>query len=173
VRDRYDYAQAYASHGLEQYLIFTNKDPDRIKTSIIENARRLRDLPPWGHEYESYLATIHPVLLGYKYTGDKSFLNAAVSRSEILKMDKLPKPIKEYKSQKLLEEALELASKLPKETEPYEWIENGIDTDVPIESGIPVWKFSSGLRVFAWTHFYNLPWLMYYMDHDVKNESKE
>jgi len=173
VRDRYDYAQSYASHGLEQYLIFTNKDPDRIKSSIIENARRLRDLPPWGHEYESFLATIHPVLLGYKYTGDKSFLNAAISRSETLKMGKLPKSIKDYETQKSLEDALELASKLPKETESYEWIENGLDTKVPIESGIPIWKFSSGLRVFAWTHANNIPYLLYWLDEaDTNKKSK-
>lgn len=165
VRDRYDYAQAYASHGLDQYLNFTNKHPDKIKAALVENARRLQDVPPWGHEYESYLATIHPILMGYKYTGEKKFLETAIRRSEVLKMDALPRDIQEYSSQGSLEEALEKVSHLPKETEPYEQIENGIDKyDVEKASGEPIWKYSSGLRVFGWTHFFNLPWLLEYMD---------
>jgi hypothetical protein len=170
VRDRYDYAQFYASHGFEQYLNFTNRNPEKIKASIIENARRLRDVPPWGHEYESYLATIHPILLGYKYTGDKSFLNVAKSRAEILKMDKLPQPVSDYKTQQDLENALESVSKLPKKTEPYEWIENGLDTKAEKndKSGIPIWKYTSGLRIFAWTHIYSVPWLLF----SIENEGK-
>ena len=171
VRDRYDYAQFYASHGLDQYLNFTERNSDKIKSSIVENARRLRDVPPWGHEYESYLATIHPILLGYKYTGDKSFLNVAKSRAGILKMDKLPKPVNSYKTQSDLENALEKASFLPKETEPYEWIEKGLDTDLGKSdtSGIAIWKYSSGLRVFAWTHIYSVPWLLYSLEKETQH----
>lgn len=162
VMDRYDYSQSYASHGLDQYLNFTGKDSNAVKASIVENARRLRDLPPWGHEYESYLATIHPVLLGYKYTKDKSFLEEAIDRSQFLKLDALPKEIKDYKTLDDLESALEKASHLPKTTEPYE-MRGKKD---------PIWKFSSGMRVFGWTHVYNSPWILYWLEKEKSGAKK-
>jgi hypothetical protein len=162
VMDRYDYSQSYASHGLDQYLNFTGKNADEVKAAIVENARRLRDAPPWGHEYESYLATIHPVLLGYKYTGNKSFLEEAIHRSQFLKMSQLPKEIKDYKNLDELEAALEKASNLPKKTEPYEM--RG-EKD-------PIWKYSSGMRVFGWTHIYNVPWLLYGLEKEKSGSGK-
>lgn len=164
VRDRYDYAQAYAAHGLADYLNFTNRDSLRIVKSIVENARRLLLSPPWGHEYESFLATIYPVMQGYKYTGNTQYLRTAQERASVLKMDKLSKSIFDYPSQGSLIKALEKVSHLPKTSEPYERIENGIDNQAgkDTDTGIPIWQFTSGIRVFAWTHMFNMPWLMYY-----------
>lgn len=165
VRDRYDYAQAYAAHGLDDYLNFTNRDSARIVQSIVANATRLLLLPPWGHEYESFLATIFPIVQGYKYTGNKQYLQAALERANVLKMDKLQKNILDYRSQKDLTNELEKVSHLPKTSEPYERMENGLDNEEgkKINTGIPIWQFTSGIRVFAWTHMFNLPWMMYYI----------
>ena len=55
--DRYGYSQIYASHGLYKYFQLT-KD-ERVRQALIRHARAVRDNPPYNHEYESYLATIH------------------------------------------------------------------------------------------------------------------
>lgn len=150
---RYDYSQVYASHGLEQYLNFTGEQPGKVKNSLIENARRLRDVPPWGHAYESYLSTIHPLLLGYKYSGNQSFLTEALDRAEVLKMDSLPKEISSYKNQKSLVKALDKASNMPQKAGKYE--QRGV---------MPIWRFASGMRVFGWTHAYHVPELLYWFE---------
>lgn len=151
---RYGYTQVYASHGLYQYLNFTGQDPQKVKSALVKNARRLRDNPPWDHAYESYLSSIHALLLGYKYTHEKSFLKTALHRAQWLKMDPLPKPVNEYKTQKVLVKALGKVSHMPMNTKKFE--QRGVK---------PIWKFTSGMRVYGWTHAYSIPWLIYWLNH--------
>ncbi|MDP4819956.1 MAG: hypothetical protein NWR67_03060 [Saprospiraceae bacterium] len=142
VIDRYGYSQGYASHGLYKYFSMTGDVS--VKNALIRHARALRDNPPWNHQYESYLSTIHSLVLGYEFTGEPSFLQEAVKRASVLKTNELPKPLQSYDSRKELATALEAASNLPKEE----------------GRSVTIWGITQGMRVFGWTHIYNVPWLL-------------
>ena len=58
-----------------------------------------------------------------------------------------------------MSDALESVSHLPDETNYHE----GANMDVAI------WDISQGLRVFGWTHAYNVPYLLYWLRKE-KNE---
>jgi len=151
VIDRYGYSQIYASHGLSKYYQLT-KD-EKVRQALIRHARAVRDNPPYNHEYESLLATIHGLVLGYEYTGDKGFLTEAISRSEVMKTDPLPQTFAELGNQKDISTALEAASHLPRKGDfqaRARWVSN--------------WGPTQGLRVFGWTHIYNIPWLIHAME---------
>jgi hypothetical protein len=152
VLDRYGYSQTYVAQGLYKYYQLTNDE--LVKEALIDHARWVRDVPPLNHEMESYLATIYPLLIGYEFTENKSFLNEAIRRSEVLKVSKLPKPTDKFKNQKEFNEVLLKISKLPKSSHKF-----------------TNWETNQGLRVFGWTHAYNIPYLLYWLDEaDVKNE---
>lgn len=158
VMDRYGYTQVYASQSLSKYYQITGDE--RIKSSLIKHARAVRDIPPWNHKYESYLSSIHSLLIGYEYSSDPSFLNEAIKRAEVLKTDKLPKPFNSYSTQKLLAEALDNVSHLPEDPE---------NRDV---RGDANWSIKQGLRVFGWTHAYNVPYLLHWLRKDAKSLGK-
>jgi len=142
VMDRYGYAQNYASHALARYLELTG---DRlVRAALVRHARRVRDIPPLSHGMESYLATIHSLVVGYDLTGEPSFLQELKRRIEPLKMDALPRPIDDSWTQRELFAALEKASHLPKNP----------------DGSRPIWSFTHGLRVFGWTHAYGLPYAL-------------
>ena len=148
VMDRYGYTQIYASHGLSKYHQLTGDE--RTKQALLRHARAVRDNPPYNHEYESYLSTIHSLVLGFQYSGDQSFLDEAVSRAKVLKVDPLPVPFNDLGNQKNIAEALEAVSHLPKKGDfaaRARWVSN--------------WGPTQGLRVFGWTHIYNIPWLIH------------
>jgi PcRGLX-like protein C-terminal alpha/alpha toroid domain/PcRGLX-like protein central beta sandwich domain/PcRGLX-like N-terminal RIFT barrel domain len=147
VIDRYGYSQVYASHGLYKYYQLT-KD-ERVKQSLIRHARAVRDNPPYNHEYESLLATIHSLLLGYEFTGDKEFLDVAQMRAEVIKTGKLNKSFEQLGDQKKISDALKEVSNLPQKGDfqsKVRWSTN--------------WNPEHGLRVFGWTHMYSIPWLL-------------
>ncbi len=142
VMDRYGYAQNYASHALARYLDLTG---DRlVRAALVRHARRVRDVPPLSHRMESYLATIHSLVVGYDLTGEPSFLQELKRRIELLKMDALPRPIDDSWTQRELFAALEKASHLPRDP----------------DGRRPLWSFTHGLRVFGWTHAYGLPYAL-------------
>jgi hypothetical protein len=148
--DRYGYSQNYATHGLYKYYQLT-KD-ERIRQALIRHARAVRDNPPYNHEYESYFATIHSLTLGYEFTGDRSFLDEALRRAETMKTDELSQSFDELGNQKKIAEALEDVSNLPTKGDfsgRSRWIVN--------------WSPTQGLRVFGWTHIYNIPWLLHWI----------
>lgn len=147
VIDRYGYSQIYVSHGLYKYYQLTQDK--QVKNALIRHARAVRDNPPFNHEYESYLATIHGLLVGYEFTGEKSFLKEALKRAEVLKTDELTTSFEELGTQKSIAEALEKVSHLPPSgsfSGRRRFVEN--------------WGPTQGLRVFGWTHIYNVPWLL-------------
>lgn len=149
VMDRYGYAQVYASQGLSKYHEITGDE--QVKNALIKHARAIRDLPPWNHKYESYLSTIHSLLVGYEYSGEVSFLREAIKRSEVLKTDKLSKSIDDFETQGSLGDGLKSVSHLPSDPE---------SRDVRGEAN---WSIRQGLRVFGWTHAYNVPYLLYWL----------
>ncbi len=157
VIDRYGYSQVYVSHGLYQYYQLT-KDPE-VKEALIRHARAVRDNPPFNHEYESYFATIHSLVVGYEFTKDESFLNEAIKRSEKLKVDKISKSFTELGTQKEIAEELNKVSHLP---------EKGY-FDAEVSRWPTNWSPTSGLRVFGWTHIYGIPWLLDKID-DVEEK---
>ncbi|MCS6816234.1 MAG: hypothetical protein N0A16_09185 [Blastocatellia bacterium] len=142
VMDRFGYAQNYASHALARYLDLTG-DP-RVRAALVRHARRVRDVPPLSHRMESYLATIHSLVVGYDLTGDPSFLQELRQRIEPLKMEALPRPIDDSWTQRELFAALEKASHLPRNP----------------DGSRPIWSFTHGLRVFGWTHAYGVPYAL-------------
>ena len=151
VIDRYGYAQVYASHGLYKYYKLTGDE--KVRTALIRHARAIRDNPPWNHEYESYFSTIHSLLVGYELSGEPSFLEEAKKRATLLKTDKLSASFEELGSQQHISDALLKASHLPKAPEYHE----------AKEWGVTIWGPTQGLRVFGWTHIYNVPWLLYWL----------
>jgi len=147
VIDRYGYSQVYASHGLYKYYQLTQDE--RVRQSLIRHARAVRDNPPYNHEYESLLATIHSLLIGYEFTGEKEFLDEAKKRAEVLKTDELNASFEELGDQKSIMEALNDVTHLPKKGDfqsTVRWSTN--------------WNPEHGLRVFGWTHIYSIPWLL-------------
>ncbi|WP_142785357.1 exo-rhamnogalacturonan lyase family protein [Changchengzhania lutea] len=143
ILDRYGYSQNYATKGLYKYWQLTNDNS--VKKALVDHARWVKDLPPLNHEMESYLATIYSLILGYEFTGNRIYLDEALERAKVLKVDRLND---NFTNQKEYSEALLNISKLPTG-------EDGAHT---------IWKIDNGLRVFGWTHAYNIPYLLYYID---------
>jgi len=143
--DRYGYSQNYVAQGLYKYYqLDGNSD---VRKALVDHARWVRDVPPYNHHMESYLASIYPLLIGYEFSGNKSFLDEAIKRSEVLKVSKLPKESDGFTTQMEYSEALLKASNLPKK---------GGKT--------AIWEINQGLRVFGWTHAYNIPYLLYWLE---------
>lgn len=143
--DRYGYSQTYVAQGLYKYQQITGDE--KVRKALLKHARWVRDVPPMNHEMESYLASIYPLLLGYEISGQKSYLDEALARAEILKVGELPKSPDEYESTEDYSKALLEISNLP--------MSKGRFTN---------WQTNQGLRVFGWTHAYNIPYLLYWMD---------
>jgi hypothetical protein len=147
--NRYGYAQVYASNGLRRYYQMTG-DED-VKDALIMHARRVRDVPPYNHDMESYLSSISSLVLGYELSGELSFLDEAVYRARYLKTGQLSQAVNQFKNQKVLGEALESVSNLPDD-------EGGFRP--------AIWKITNGLRVFGWTHIYNVPYLEFWLERE-------
>jgi len=140
--DRYGYSQNYVVQSLYTYWQLTQDK--KIKKALVDHARWVKDVPPYNHEMESYLATIYPLILGYEFTGNRIYLDEAFERAEVLKVGELNK---EFTNQQEYSEALLKISNLP--------ASNGERK---------IWEINHGLRVFGWTHAYNIPYLLYYID---------
>ena len=162
VIDRYGYSQVYVSHGLYKYYQLTQDE--KVKRGLIRHARAVRDNPPYNHEYESLLSTIHSLLVGYEFTKEESFLTIAKERSELLKSNKLENDIKAYDNQKTLGDALLKASRLPD----YGLLTKPTGNQNREVRFISNWNSLQGLRVFGWTHFYSIPWLEYWLEKENK-----
>lgn len=102
------------------------------------------EVPPLNHQMESYLASIYPLLIGYELSGNKIYFDEACKRAEVLKVSKLEKSSGDFLSQKEYSEALLKVSNLPSD-----------------EGKPAIWEINNGLRVFGWTHAYNIPYLLY------------
>jgi hypothetical protein len=151
--DRYGYSQIYNSHGLMQYYTMTGDE--NVARALVRHARRVRDVKPFDHEMESYLASIHSLLVGYELSGEKSLLEAAVNRARYLRTDPIYATSTDNITQREYAAMLESASQLP-----------GFDEGRvhPFFGTRPIWAATNGLRVFGWTHAFNVPWLVYYLD---------
>lgn len=145
--DRYGYSQPYVTQGLYKYQQIFNDE--KVRKALLNHARWVRDVPPLNHEMESYLATIYPLLLGYEFSGEKGYLEEALARAEVLKVGELQKSSEEYTDSKKYAEDLLKISNLPDS--------KGRFTN---------WQTNQGLRVFGWTHAYNIPYLLYWMDQE-------
>lgn len=143
ILDRYGYSQNYVAQGLYKYWQLTNDN--NVKKALVDHARWVKDVPPLNHEMESYLATIYPLILGYEFTGNHIYLDEAIERAKVLKVDPLTN---KFTNQKEYSEELLKVAKLP----------TGKDGERTI------WKNDNGLRAFGWTHAYNIPYLLYYLD---------
>ncbi|MCH7940173.1 MAG: hypothetical protein IID13_10595, partial [Candidatus Marinimicrobia bacterium] len=157
VLDRYGYAQVYVSHGLARYLQLTG-DPD-VRTALIRHARWVRDVPPRNHGMESYLSTIHSLLLGYELSGELSLYKEAWHRAQALVTDELPASAKfdGSSTQQELFEALEKVSHLPGPSNLYTRMGT---------ARRPNWSITQGSRIFGWTHAYNVPYLLYMLERE-------
>ncbi|AWX43524.1 hypothetical protein HME9304_00513 [Flagellimonas maritima] len=151
--DRYGYSQTYVVQGLYKYYQLTGEE--RIKKALLKHANWVRDVPPLNHEMESYLASIHPLLIGYEFSGQHAFLEEALARAEMLKVKKLSKNSSEFDSVESYNEALLKVSNLPKSDKRF-----------------TNWEINQGLRVFGWTHAYNIPYLLYWLDHKEQKITK-
>lgn len=163
VIDRYGYANVYASHGLARYLDMTGDAA--VRAALVRHARAVRDVPPLNHWMESYLSTVHGLALGYRLTGERSFLDEMTRRLEPLRTDALPRPIDDAWTQAALFEALERASRLPDDPNRHrlDLLNRG---PVKLRAGeVPPprragWAFTHGLRIFGWTHAFTLPYAL-------------
>jgi hypothetical protein len=157
VIDRYGYTNVYASHGLFKYLTMTGRDD--VRRALVRHARAVRDNPPLNHYMESYLSSIHSLVLGYRLTGDASFVEEMQRRLEPLKMDALPRPIDDTWTQGGLFEALERASHLPDDPNRFRPAMSNRGT-VMAAPRRPIWAFGNGLRIYGWTTAYTLPYAL-------------
>ncbi|WP_220096057.1 exo-rhamnogalacturonan lyase family protein [Daejeonella oryzae] len=155
VIDRYSYSQVYASQGLRKYYQIT--EDEKVKNALIKHARSVRDNEPIAYYMESYLSSIHSLLVGYEFTKDKSFLNTALERAEVLKTNETKVKFDDSATQKLLAETLLKVSRLPQDPE-KEYAE---------------WDSRNALRVFGWTHAYNLPYLLYWLRNPESNKNAQ
>lgn len=151
--DRYGYSQTYAVQGLYKYQQITGEKG--IQKALIDHARWVRDVPPLNHEMESYLATIYPLLLGYEFSGQSGYLKEALERAEILKVGLLSKEIDDFNEVQALSNALLDLSNMPKSNRRF-----------------TNWEINQGLRVFGWTHAYNVPYLLYWLENPKKKNSE-
>jgi len=143
--DRYGYSQNYVAQGLYKYYQLTGRK--EVKKALLEHARWVKDVPPYNHDMESYLATIYPLLIGYEFSDNQIYLKEAIKRADYLKVSKLPKPNTKFSTQKEYSEALLKVSNLPKN-----------------DGKMAIWELNHGLRVFGWTHAYNIPYLLYWIE---------
>ena len=90
-------------------------------------------------------------MLGYEISGQAGYLREAVARARYLRTGRLEQPVRAYSDQASLGEALEQVSRLP----------GGEGGFFPA-----IWKLSNGMRVFGWTHSYNIPWLIHAMQQE-------
>jgi len=149
--DRYGYAQPYITNGLRKVLQFGDR-PD-IKKAVIEHARWVRDVPPMNHTYESYLATISPLIYAYELSGEKSFYKEAWKRAQHLKVDELENEDIFYDKSTTQADLFNLLGE--------------IDNMPPRDDGRqPNWILSQGSRIFGWTHAYNVPYLLYFLENE-------
>ena len=155
VIDRYGYSNVYASQGLYKYYQITRDT--KIKNALLRHARAVRDNPPYNHDYESYFSTIHSLVIAHELSGEDSFLDEAVFRAEKLKTDKLKKSFDDFDTQEEAYNAIMNVTNLPfdqKEPEDGRWL--------------TIWGIAQGMRVFGWTHIYNVPWLLRW----IRNEGR-
>jgi len=148
--DRYGYSQTYVAQGLYKYQQITGDET--VRQALLKHARWVRDVPPLNHEMESYLATIYPLLIGYEFSGEKVYLNEARERAKVLMIGELPKEPASYENAEAFSEDLVKISNLPKSKKSF-----------------TNWETNQGLRVFGWTHAYNIPYLLYWMDKEHMN----
>ena len=149
VIDRYGYSQNYASHGLSKYRqLFDDRE---VELSQITHATSLLLNPPFDHEMESYLSSIHALVVGYDLTGDRAFLVEACQRAVNLRTAEMAQPFESYTTQRALVAQMEAVSNLP-----------GRPIGDAVFSGErgPIWNFSGGLRIFGWTHVSGVPYLI-------------
>ncbi len=143
--DRYGYSQNYISHGLSKYLQLF--DSPKVEQALIDNAHSLYNVGPLDHDMESFLSSIHPLIVGYDLTGEDKFFIEACERSRHLLVDLLPQPFEMYRNQGDLRDALEAVSNLPSAGE-----------GPSFRGRNPIWTFSNGMRIFGWTHAFNVPY---------------
>ncbi|WP_245683878.1 exo-rhamnogalacturonan lyase family protein [Rhodohalobacter halophilus] len=152
VIDRYGYSQNYISHGLSKVLqMFERPDLER---ALVDNARSLYNNPPYDHDMESYLSSIHPLIVGYDLTGEEKYIREACYRSRYLPVDEMPNAVLSYDNQGELAEALESVSRLPSAGE-----------GPSFRGRLPIWTYSNGLRIFGWTHAFNVPYTIERLQH--------
>jgi len=145
VIDRYGYSQIYIANGLRK--VMQMRQDSWIRQSVVDNARRLRDLPPYNHDMESYLSSISSLLLGYSISGESSLLDEAMHRARYLKTNPLTRTRDEFTTQREYSDALESVSQFPK---------------TPGAFRPPIWQISNGLRIYGWTSIYQVPYLNYW-----------
>jgi hypothetical protein len=137
VLDRYGYAQVYVSHGLGKLLGMT--DDVELRAALVRHARFTRDAVPLNHWMESYLASVHSLVIGYDLT-----------------MDPLPRRIDDSWTQGELGRALDRLDRLP--PDPGRFRPELRPRVRQQRRSRPGWAFTNGLRVFGWTHAYTLPY---------------
>lgn len=155
VMDRYGYSQVYASQGLKKYQQITGDE--KVRAALIKHARSVRDNEPISYFLESYLSSIHSLLVGYEFTKDRTFLTTALDRAEVLKTEATKVKFDHSATQKLLAETLLKVSRFPQDP----------------EKKYAEWDVRNGLRVFGWTHAYNVPYLLYWLRSENQTERKE
>ncbi|WP_272502953.1 hypothetical protein [Salinibacter ruber] len=146
--DRYGYSQVYAARGLDKYQQLTG-DTD-VQNALVRHARWVRDNPPLNHEMESYYSSISTLMMGYQLSGEASLYHAAYDRAKELRVDPLSPPFDEVENQGELKGALDAVDRTPKAR--------------GAPNRRPIWSITHGLRIFGWTHAYNIPYLTYWLE---------
>lgn len=148
VVERYGYSHNYVIRGVDRFLS-VNADADvkrTLESAIVRHARRVRDVPPFNHQMESYLSSLGALVAGYNLTGDEGMLREMKKRVDILKLDALGIEIAPGANQAEIAAAIEKASHLP--------------SDPARPKDRAIWSATNGLRVFGWTHAFTIPYAL-------------
>ena len=146
--DRYGYTQVYAARGLGKYQQITGDAA--VRDALVRHARQVRDNPPVNHEMESYYSSISTLLIGYQLSGEPSLYRTAYDRARTLRVDPLSVSFETTDTQAELKTALDSIDRMPRAR------------DAPNRR--PIWSMTNALRIFGWTHAYNIPYLVHWLE---------
>jgi hypothetical protein len=99
---------------------------------------------------ESYYSSVSTLLMGYQLSGESSLYQAAYDRAKDLRVRPLSPPFDEVENQAELKRALDAVDRTPRAR--------------GAPNRRPIWSITHGLRIFGWTHAYNIPYLTYWLE---------
>jgi hypothetical protein len=89
------------------------------------------------------------LITGYDLSGDEKFLVEACNRSRYLITDPMAVSMDELGTQSAIVDALQSVSNLPSGGE-----------GPSFRGRSPIWSLFHGMRIFGWTHAYNVPFMI-------------
>lgn len=120
-----------------------------FQQGALRSPDQVRDNPPLDHQMESDLSSISTLLAGYEVSKEPSLFREAVRRAQVLTTDERSTPRMSGTTQRSVAQTLHAVGHLSEDRQ---------------RGGPGIWHLSGGLRVFGWTHIYNVPYLVHWLE---------